>query len=46
MKTGKEKGKAVGELKPPKIKTNDEDRQYVQRPTGEQFRPPPFKPKP
>jgi hypothetical protein len=31
----------AGELKPPKLKTNDEDKLYVQRPVGEQFRPPP-----
>lgn len=33
--------KATGELKPPKQKTHDEDRLFVQRPVGEQFRPPP-----
>lgn len=32
--------KVPGELKPPKMKTNDEERLYVQRPVGEQFRPP------
>lgn len=31
--------KAVGEFKPPKLKTNDEDKLYVQRPATEQFRP-------
>ena len=31
--------KAVGELKPPKLKTNDEDRLYVSRCVTEQFRP-------
>ena len=35
------KTKSVGELKPPKLKTNDEEKLYVQRPLGEQFRPPP-----
>lgn len=40
----KSKGKkAVGELKPVKLKTNDEEKLYVQRPVGEQFRPPPPK---
>ncbi|MEW5313506.1 MAG: hypothetical protein WDW38_005069 [Sanguina aurantia] len=33
--------KATGELKPPKLKCEDEDKRYVQRPVGEQFRPPP-----
>ena len=28
---------------PMQLKTNDEDRTYVQRPVGEQFRPPPPK---
>lgn len=37
-------GSAVlGGLKPPKSKTSDEDKRYVQRPVGEQFRPPPLK---
>ncbi len=31
--------KAIGELKPPKLKTNDEDRLYVTRCVVEQFRP-------
>eukprot|EP00195_Chlamydomonas_chlamydogama_P010477 CAMPEP_0202899082 /NCGR_PEP_ID=MMETSP1392-20130828/7414_1 /ASSEMBLY_ACC=CAM_ASM_000868 /TAXON_ID=225041 /ORGANISM="Chlamydomonas chlamydogama, Strain SAG 11-48b" /LENGTH=328 /DNA_ID=CAMNT_0049585175 /DNA_START=45 /DNA_END=1032 /DNA_ORIENTATION=+ len=44
--SGKPK-KALGELKPPKLKTNDEDKLYVQRPVGEQWRPPvDDKPKP
>jgi DnaJ family protein C protein 8 len=30
---------ALGGLKPPKAKTNDEDKLYVQRAVGEQFRP-------
>ncbi|KAL4527463.1 hypothetical protein Ndes2437A_g02625 [Nannochloris sp. 'desiccata'] len=34
-------GSVSGGLKPPKAKTNDEDKRYVQRPVGEQFRPPP-----
>ena len=34
---------ALGGYKPPKSKTSDEDKRYVQRPTGEQFRPPPSK---
>lgn len=33
--------KAVGELKPPELKSNDEDKRCVHRPMGEQFRPPP-----
>ncbi|GMH40168.1 hypothetical protein BSKO_08072 [Bryopsis sp. KO-2023] len=36
----RKKSKSHGELRPPKIKTNDEDKLYVQRPIGEQFRPP------
>ncbi|KIY93264.1 hypothetical protein MNEG_14697, partial [Monoraphidium neglectum] len=40
----KGKAKAATQLKPPKLKTNDEDKLYVQRPVGEQFRPPPPKP--
>eukprot|EP00798_Chlamydomonas_sp_ICE-L_P005648 gene5648-8973_t len=40
----KTKGKkSVNELKAPKLKTNDEDKTYIQRPVGEQFRPPPPK---
>lgn len=31
--------KAVGVLKPPKLKTNDDDKLYVQRAVTEQFRP-------
>lgn len=30
---------ALGGLKPPKAKTSDEDKRYVQRAVGEQFRP-------
>ena len=40
--TGGEDGKAkkaVGVLKPPKLKTNDDDKLYVQRAVTEQFRP-------
>lgn len=44
MNSSKSK-KAAGGLKPPKSKTNDEDKLYVQRPVGEQFRPPPPKSK-
>jgi len=40
-KSKKSGGGAGGGLKPPKAKTNDEDKRYVQRPVGEQFRPPP-----
>lgn len=36
--------KATGELKPPKLKTEDADKRYVQRAVGEQWRPPPAKP--
>ena len=35
--------KAMGGLKPPKAKKVDEDKRYVQRAVGEQFRPPPLK---
>ncbi|KAG2484006.1 hypothetical protein HYH03_017173 [Edaphochlamys debaryana] len=35
--------KSTGMLKPPKLKTNDEEKLYVQRPVGEQHRPPPAK---
>ena len=38
------KAKAPTQLKPPKQKTHDEDKLYVQRPVGEQHRPPPPKP--
>lgn len=33
----------MGGLKPPKMKESDQERRYIQRPTGEQFRPPPMK---
>ncbi|GLI71078.1 hypothetical protein VaNZ11_015996 [Volvox africanus] len=36
--------KSTGMVKPPKLKTNDEEKLYVQRPVGEQHRPPPQKP--
>ncbi|GLC34712.1 hypothetical protein PLESTB_001231500 [Pleodorina starrii] len=36
--------KSTGMVKPPKLKTNDEEKLYVQRPVGEQHRPPPPKP--
>lgn len=42
MKKGGTKG--GGHIKPPKQKTHDEERTYVQRPVGEQHRPPPPKP--
>jgi DnaJ family protein C protein 8 len=44
VKGAKGKAKAPTQLKPPKQKTHDEDKTYVQRPVGEQFRPPPPKP--
>ncbi|KAI8474742.1 MAG: hypothetical protein J3K34DRAFT_406466 [Monoraphidium minutum] len=44
VKGSKGKAKAPTQLKPPKLKTNDEDKLYVQRPVGEQFRPAPPKP--
>ena len=44
VKGSKGKAKAPTQLKPPKQKTHDEDKLYVQRPVGEQFRPPPAKP--
>ena len=40
-KSKKSGGAGSGGLKPPKAKTADEDKRYVQRPVGEQFRPPP-----
>ncbi|KAK9845176.1 hypothetical protein WJX84_002401 [Apatococcus fuscideae] len=41
-KSKKKEGKsAAGGIKPPKLKTADEERTYIQRPVGEQFRPPP-----
>lgn len=40
-KDGKKKKTGGGGLKPPKQKTFDQDKTYVQRPVGEQFRPPP-----
>ncbi len=33
----------LGGVKPPKSKTVDEEKRYIQRPTGEQYRPPPLK---
>ncbi|GBF96662.1 hypothetical protein Rsub_09295 [Raphidocelis subcapitata] len=44
QKGPKGKAKAPAQLKPPKQKTHDEDKLYVQRPVGEQFRPPAPKP--
>lgn len=42
-KSKKKKGSgAVGGIKPPKLKESDEDKTYIQRPVGEQFRPPPI----
>lgn len=45
QKSKKSKGGsiALGGLKPPKMKESDEDKRYIQRPVGEQFRPPPAK---
>lgn len=31
----------LGGIRPPKLKMEDEDKTYIQRPVGEQFRPPP-----
>ncbi|KAI3428741.1 hypothetical protein D9Q98_007564 [Chlorella vulgaris] len=42
-KGGAKKQKTLGGLKPPKSKESDSERRYIQRPTGEQFRPPPMK---
>jgi DnaJ family protein C protein 8 len=39
MNKSKKQKKHPGEFKPPKLKTNDEEKLYVQRPLGEQFRP-------
>jgi DnaJ family protein C protein 8 len=33
----------MGGLKPPKLKEEDAEKTYIQRPVGEQFRPPPPK---
>jgi DnaJ family protein C protein 8 len=41
VKGSKGKPKAPTQLKPPKLKTNDEDKLFVSRPTTEQFRPAP-----
>ncbi len=46
MNKSKKAKKMTGEFKPPKQKTNDEDKLYVQRPVGEQFRPTAGKPLP
>lgn len=40
-KKGSGKKEKMGGIKPPKIKTSDEEHTYIQRPVGEQFRPPP-----
>lgn len=42
QKTKKTKA-VMGGLKPPKMKESDDERRYIQRPVGEQFRPPPMK---
>jgi DnaJ family protein C protein 8 len=39
MNKSKKQKKMPGEFKPPKQKTRDEDKLYVQRPVGEQHRP-------
>jgi len=44
VKGSKGKAKVPTQLKPPKQKTQDDDKLYVQRPVGEQFRPVPAKP--
>ena len=31
----------LGGIRPPKLKFEDEEKTYIQRPVGEQFRPPP-----
>lgn len=41
LQSGKEL--VLGGIKPPKAKEWDEDKTYMQRPVGEQFRPPPPK---
>ena len=41
MQSGKEL--VLGGIKPPKAKEWDEEKTYMQRPVGEQFRPPPPK---
>lgn len=41
VQSGKEL--VLGGIKPPKAKEWDEDKTYMQRPVGEQFRPPPPK---
>ena len=35
------KNLSLGGIKPPKLKIEDEEKTYIQRPVGEQFRPPP-----
>eukprot|EP00884_Botryococcus_braunii_P004679 jgi/Botrbrau1/14211/Bobra.0254s0001.1 len=42
-KKGKKGVSMMGGIKPPKLKTEDEERTYIQRPVGEQYRPPPVK---
>jgi DnaJ family protein C protein 8 len=44
MNKSKKQKKMPGEFKPPKQKTRDEEKLYVQRPVGEQFRPNAHKP--
>jgi len=40
-KSKKGKNLNLGGIRPPKLKMEDEDKTYIQRPVGEQFRPPP-----
>lgn len=40
VKKTKKSGDGAGGIKPPKAKTVDNDKAYVQRPVGEQYRPP------
>ncbi|KAL4445311.1 hypothetical protein ABPG77_011136 [Micractinium sp. CCAP 211/92] len=43
QKSSKKAKTAQGGIKPPKAKESDADKRYIQRPVGEQFRPPPMK---
>lgn len=43
QKSGKKAKTAQGGIKPPKLKESDAEKRYIQRPVGEQFRPPPMK---
>ncbi|PSC75268.1 J domain-containing spf31 [Micractinium conductrix] len=42
-KGGKKQKAAPGGIKPPRMKESDQEKRYIQRPVGEQFRPPPMK---